>query len=321
MKALVQDTYGSADVLHIEDVEVPAMGDGDVLLDVRAASFNPLDWHFMRGAPFFIRLAGGGGLRRPRQRIRGVDVAGVVKAVGPAVTGFAPGDEVFGFCQGAAAEIAVTGQDRLLPKPSRLTFEEAAAVPVAGITALQGLRDQGGVGAGHTVLIIGASGGVGTFAIQIAKAFGAEVTGVCSTRNVDLVKSIGADHVFDYTKGDVTESGERFDVIFQLAGAASPLRLRRILAPEGTLVLSSGDGRLSGIDRIIIGKLMGLAGKQRVTTWVADENKQDLAVLAEMLESGDVTPVVDRTYPLADAAEALRYVEEGHTRGKVVVAV
>ncbi len=319
MRALVQDTYGSADVLRVADIDVPPVGDHDVLIKVKAASFNPLDWHFMRGAPFFIRFIGG--FRKPKQPVRGVDVAGSVEAVGSSITRFHPGDEVFGLCEGAAAEFAAANEDNLMPKPSNLTFEQAAAVPIAALTALQGLRDQGQVKAGNKVAIIGASGGVGTFAVQIAKAFGAEVTGVCSTRNAELVRSIGADHVVDYTAGDITKTNERYDLILQLAGTVSPIRLRRMLTPVGTLVLSSGSGRFSGIDRIVVGKLLALFVSQRITTWVADESQEDFAVLSELLASGRVTPVIDRTYPLSDAAEALRYVEQGHTRGKVVVTV
>lgn len=319
MKAVFQEVYGSADVLRVADVAVPEIGDGDVLVRVAAASVNPLDWHIMRGKPFIVRFASG--LRAPKQPIRGVDVAGRVEAVGAGVTGVETGDEVFGFASGTFAEFVRVSEGQLLPKPAALTHEQAATVPVAGMTALQGLRDLGKLEAGQHVLVIGASGGVGTFAVQIAKAFGAEVTGVCSTRNVALVTSIGADHVVDYTRQDVAAERSRYDVVFQLAGTASPLRLRRILTPKGTLVLSSGMGRLSGIDRIVKAMATSPFVGQRLVTWVAKENREDLAVLADLLEAGTIVPVVDSAYALQDTPEAIRYVEAGHTRGKVVVTV
>lgn len=319
MRALVQHKYGSADVLGLEDVAVPQISDEQVLIRVEASSVNPLDWHFMRGAPVFIRLMGG--LRRPKQPIRGVDVAGVVEAVGSKVDGFELGDRVFGFAPGAFAEFAAAAQDKVVRLPDASDFAVGAAVPIAAITALQGLRDLGQIQPGHRVLVIGASGGVGTFAIQLAKHFGAEVTGLCSARNADMVRSTGADHVVDYATTDILESSQRYDLIFQLAGTASPLKLRRLLTPAGTLVLSSGMGRMSGIDRIIKAMVARPFVKQRLTTWVASENGTDLQLLAELLESGAIVPVIDRTYPLAEAAEALRYVEEGHTQGKVVVTV
>lgn len=321
MKAIVQRRYGAPEaVLELGEIDQPMVGDREVRLRVHAASVNPADWHVIRGKPFFVRLAGSG-LRRPRNPVPGTDVAGVVGAVGKDVTRFRPGDEVFGWCRGAYAEYAPAAEDRLAPKPTSLTFEQAAAVPLAALTALQGLRDKGQVQPGQTVLVIGASGGVGTFAVQIAKALGAEVTGVCSTRNLELVRSIGADHVIDYTRQDFTRGGQRYDLIFQLAGTSSPSACRRALNPRGTLVLSSGDGRLSGIDRIVKAMATSPFVGQRLVTWVANENGADLVALKEIIESGKVGPVIDRTYPLSETPEAVRYVEAGHTQGKVVVTV
>ena len=318
MKAVVRHRYGPPEVLELRDIDPPVVGDGDVLVRVRASSVNPADWHIMRGRPFFLRLAGYG-LRTPKHPVLGSDVAGVVEAVGKDVTGLRTGDEVFGWGRGTYAELAPASPDRLAAKPANLTFEQAAAVPLAAITALQGLRDIGKLQPGQTVLVIGASGGVGTFAVQIAKALGAEVTGVCSTRNVELVRSIGADRVIDYTREDVTRSAQRYDLIFQLAGTASPSRLRRALAPKGTLVLSSGDGRLNGIDRIVKAVVTSPFVSQNLVTWVANEDGADLTTLKELIESGKVTPVIDRTYPLSETPEAIRYVEAGHTQGKIVV--
>jgi len=320
MKAVVQRRYGPPEVLELRDIDQPVVGDAEVLVGVRAASVNPADWHVMRGRPFLVRLAGYG-LRRPKDPIRGTDVAGVVEAVGKNVMGLRPGDEVFGWCRGAYAEYAPAAEDRLAPKPANLTFEQAAAVPLAATTALQGLRDTGKLRPGQTVLVIGASGGVGTFAVQIAKALGAEVTGVCGTRNVEMVRSIGADHVIDYTQEDVTGGGQRYDLVFQLAGTRSPSECRGALAPRGTLVLSSGDGRLSGIDRIVKAMVSSPFVSQRLVTWVANENRGDLLTLKELLEAGKVAPVIDRTYPLSETPEAVRYLEAGHTQGMVVITV
>ena len=321
MKAITQDRYGSPDVLDLREIEQPAVAQDDhVLIQVQAASANPLDWHIIRGKPFFVRLSGTG-LRKPKLGTPGRDVAGTVVAVGKDVTRFKPGDEVFGFSPGAFAEFARSLEKSLVPKPSNVTFAQAAAVPVAATTALQGLRDHGKVQPGQKVLIIGASGGVGTFAVQIAKWLGAEVTGVCSTRNLEMVRSIGADHVIDYTKEDFTRSGMRYDVILELAGTRSTGDLRRALTPTGTLVLSNGSGRLSGIDRIISAAVLSRFVGQKLGPFLASETREDLAVIADLLASGTVVPVIDRTYPLTETPDAIRYLEAGHTQGKVVIAV
>ncbi len=319
MKAIAQDKYGSADVLELQEIDKPVINDDGVLVRVHAASVNPLDWHIMRGRPFPVRFVSG--LRKPKHAVRGVDVAGHVEAVGKTVTRFQPGDEVFGWCQGAFAEYTSAGESNLLLKPASLTHEQAAAVPIAAFTALQGLRDLGRIESGQRVLIIGASGGVGTFAVQIAKSFGAEVTGVCSTRNLEMVQSIGADHVIDYTQEDVTKGEQQYHLIFQLAGTASPSDLRRVLTPKGTLVLSSGMGRFGGIDRIIKALASSPFVSQRQVTWVAKENQEDLVFLVGLLEAGKVTPIIDKSYGLAEVPEAIRYLEEGHTQGKVVITV
>jgi NADPH:quinone reductase-like Zn-dependent oxidoreductase len=320
MKAIVQARYGSPDVLELKEIDKPVVGDDEALVRVHAASVNPADWHVMRGSPYFVRLAGYG-LRRPKNPVPGSDVAGVVDAVGKNVTRLRPGDAVFGWCRGSYAEYACGAEDRLVPSPANLTFEQAAAVPIAATTALQGLRDTGQLQPGQTVLVIGASGGVGTFAVQIAKALGAEVTGVCSTRNVEMVRSIGADHVVDYSREDFVRSGQRHDLVFQLAGTSSPSECRRALAPNGTLVLSSGDGRFTGIDRILTAMVSSPFVSQRLVTWVTKANNADLLTLKGLIEAGEVTPVIDRTYTLAETAAAIRYLEEGHTRGKVVITV
>ncbi len=286
---------------------------------VRAAALFAGDWHVMRGSPFFVRFATG--LRRPRNIIPGIDLAGVVEGLGPGVTALQVGDEVFGFAAGSLAELVCVPADQLVGRPAQLTFEQAAAVPEAGKTALQGLRDNGPVQAGQRVLVIGASGGVGTFGVQIAKALGAEVTGVCGPTNLELVRSIGADHVVDYSRTDVTTADERYDVIFQVAGTASPRRLRRLLTPGGTLVLSSGQGRIAGLDRIVAAMLINPFVRERLAVFVTKENGADLATLVDMIAAGQLRPVIDRTYPLAEAAEALRYLEAGHASGKVVITV
>jgi len=299
------------------------VNDDEVLVRVRAASANPRDWHIMRGLPSFMRLQFG--LRRPKTTALGSDMAGQVEAVGKHVTRFRPGDEVFAFVlAGGFAEYTCVPEDFLGLKPANLTFEQAATVPLAALTALQGLRDHGRIQPGQKVLIIGASGGVGTFAVQIAKWLGADVTGVCSTRNLDLVRSIGADHVIDYTQEDFTRSGQKYDLILQLAGTRSPSDCRRALTSKGTLLLSSGesDGRWIGpIDRIIKAVVLSPFVGQRLVSFEAKRSGEDLQVLKELIEAGKVSPVIDRTYSLGETPEAIRYLEEGHARGKVVITV
>ncbi|WP_435364639.1 NAD(P)-dependent alcohol dehydrogenase [Haloarchaeobius sp. DYHT-AS-18] len=321
MQVISQDEYGPPTVLERREVPVPAPTADQILVRVRAAAANPLDWHMMRGEPYLMRLQSG--LRRPSTPVRGVDVAGVVEAVGPNVTEFQPGDEVFGQAAGAFAEYVVGRVDTFAAKPSTCSFEEAAAVPVAATTALQGLRDHGELTAGQTVLINGASGGVGTFAVQLAKSFGAEVTGVCSTRNVELVRSLGTDHVVDYTKTDFTTGEQRYDLVFDLAGNHSLSALRRVLTDEGTLVLCSGaGGRLLGpLGTLAWATVVGRFSRQRLRGFLATVNTGDLETLAELLADGTVTPTIDRTYPLAETPEAIRYLETGHARGKVVITV
>jgi NADPH:quinone reductase-like Zn-dependent oxidoreductase len=322
LKAITYHRYGSPDVLEFEEVDDPVVKDDEVLVRVRAASVNPRDWHFMRGLPYVMRPLG---LRIPKDGALGSDVAGQVEAVGRTVTRFRPGDEVFAHVlAGGFAEYACVSEEALGLKPANLTFEQAAAVPLAAVTALQGLRDRGRIQSGQRVLIIGASGGVGTFAVQLGKSFGADVTGVCSTRNVDMVRSIGADHVVDYTQEDFTQSGQKYDLIFQLAGTHSPSACRRALTPKGTLVMSSGEsgGRWIGpLDRIIKAVVLSPFVSQRLSPFEAKRSKEDLQVLKELIESGKVSPVIDRTYPLSEAPEAMRYLEEGHARGKVVITV
>jgi NADPH:quinone reductase-like Zn-dependent oxidoreductase len=322
MKAIAYHRYGPPEVLGLEEVDEPVVQDDDVLVRVRAASVNPRDWHFLRGLPYVVRPVG---LRRPKSGVLGSDIAGQVEAVGKAVTRFRPGDEVFAFVlSGAFAEHAAVPQAVLGPKPATLTFEQAATVPLAALTALQGLRDHGRVQPGQKVLILGASGGVGTFAVQLARSFGAEVTGVSSTRNLELVRSLGADHVIDYTREDFTRNGQTYDLIFQLAGTRSPSDLRRALTPKGTLVLSSGesDGRWIGpLGRVIKAAVLSPFLRQRLVTFEAKQSKDDLRVLKELVESGKLVPVIDRTYPLIETSEAIRYLETGHARGKVVITV
>jgi NADPH:quinone reductase-like Zn-dependent oxidoreductase len=331
MKAIVYHEYGSPDVLGLKDIDKPLVKDDEVLVRVHAASVNRLDWHLMRGSPYISRLQAG--LRKPKDSVLGADVAGQVEAVGKAVTKFQQGDDVFGslFGQGfgAFAEYVSVSDDFLELKPANLSFEQAAAVPLAALTALQGLRDHGRVAPGHKVLIIGASGGVGTFAVQIAKSFGAEVTGVCSARNVDMVRSIGADHVIDYTQEDFTEGGQRFDLVFETAGSHSPSEIRRVLTSKGTLVLighGGSEGRWIGpVGRLIRALVLSRFVSQRMVSYIgkpnysSGPNEGDLATLRELIEAGKITPVIDRTYSLSETPEAIRYLEEGHTRGKVVI--
>jgi len=324
MKAIVQDDYGEADdVLRLERIDKPEIGADEVLVRVHAAGVDRGVWHLMTGLPYPIRIAGYG-LRAPKTGVRGREVAGNVEAVGGDVTTLGPGDEVFGIGEGSFAEYTCARADKLAPKPERLTFEQAAAVPVSALAALQGLRDHGQVQRGQKVLIIGASGGVGTFAVQIAKAFGAEVTGVCSTTKLDMVRSIGADRVIDYKRDDIANSGQRYDLILDTGGNRSLSALRRALIPRGTLVIVGGEtgGRLlGGTDRQLRALMLSPFVGQKLGTFIASENNADLIVLKGLIESGKVTPAIDRTYPLSEVAAAIRYMEEGHARGKVVITV
>lgn len=323
MKAIVQDTYGSAEVLELREIDKPEIADDEVLVRVRAAGVTRGDWHVMTGLPFPIRLAGYG-FRAPKNPVLGMDMAGVVEAVGKDVARFQPGDEVFGIGRGAFADYARAPEAKLAPKPANLTFEQAAVVSISGSTALQGVRDHGKVGPGQKVLIIGASGGVGTYAVQLAKAFGAEVTGVCSTTKVDLVRSLGADHVIDYTHDDFAEAGQRYDVILDIGGNSSLARLRRALTPAGTLVITGGetDGRwLGGSDRQIRALMLSPFVAQKLGTFICKENHEDLLVLKGLIEAGKVTPAIDRCYPLSEVPDAIRYLKEGHARGKLVISV
>ena len=327
MKAIGFDRYGPPEVLQLRDVDMPAVGDNDVLVRVRAASVNPLDWHFMRGSPYLVRMLAG--LSRPRAGAArlGADMSGLVEAVGTNVTGFRPGDQVFGGLddRGTLAEyLTIRADAAILPKPAGLTFEQAAAVPVAAVTALQALRDKGHVQAGHKVLVNGASGGVGTFAVQIAKALGAEVTGVCSTRNAKTAASIGADRVIDYTREDFTRARGHYDLLVDIAGNRTLAETRRVLAPTGVLVAVGGPnkGRWVGpLGRSVKMALLSPAVSQRMVFFLARQTKEDLAVLRELLQAGKITPVIDRTYPLRDASAAIGYLEQGHARGKVIITV
>jgi NADPH:quinone reductase-like Zn-dependent oxidoreductase len=326
MKAVVYTDYGPPDVLEIRDIKKPAPNDDQVLIKVHAAAVNPYDWHFIRGTPYVMRLMMGG-LRKPKDPRIGVDYAGTIEAIGKNVTQFKPGDAVFGNRSGAFAEYLCARADRAIAlKPANMTFEQAAGVPVAGLTALQGLRDHGKVQPGQKVLINGASGGVGTFAVQIAKSYGADVTGVCSGRNVDLVRSIGADHVIDYTKEDFTKSNERYDVILDNVGTQPLSGFRRVLKPKGICVMIGGGGPNEGnwvgpMSRPIKAKLMSPFISQKMGMMLAQGNKDDLNVLADLMQSGKVTPVIDRTYPLSEIRKAVRYLEAGHARGKVIITV
>ncbi|MFJ8076612.1 NAD(P)-dependent alcohol dehydrogenase [Streptomyces sp. NPDC096176] len=325
MKAIVQDVYGPADVLQLRDIDKPAPGDDDVLIRVRAAGVDPSVWHLMTGQPYPMRLMGFG-LRTPRLRVRGWDVSGTVEAVGGNVTRFRPGDEVFGTCEGSFAEYACTPADRLAAKPPGAGFEQAAAVPISGFTALHSLREEGRIQKGQRVLIIGAGGGVGTFAVQLAKAvFEAEVTGVCGKDKTELVRSLGADHVIDYTRDDFTTDSRRYDLVLDTAGNRPLSHLRRALAPRGTLVLVGGEGGgrwFGGLHRSLGALLLSPFIGQNLRAPFVKEPKEDvLQPLADYLESGRITPVIDRTYPLSEAADAVRHWEMGHTRGKLVLTV
>jgi NADPH:quinone reductase-like Zn-dependent oxidoreductase len=323
MKAIVHRCYGSPDVIRLEEIPKPTPKDDEILVRVHASSVNPLDWHYLEGTPYMVRMDGGFGT--PEDPRLGVDFSGTVEAVGKSVTRFKPGDEVFGGRFGALAEYVAVREARTVAlKPANISHEQAAAVAIAAITALQGLRDKGHLRAGENVLVNGASGGVGTFAVQIAKSFGANVTGVCSTKNVELVRSLGADRVIDYTREDVTKGAQRYDLILDNVSTHSLLEYKRIMTPNAVYVLigSTDTGRWFGwLVRPVEAWLLSPFSGQNFGTIFADLNKDDLATLAGLMESGKVTPVIDRTYKLSDAAEALRYLERGHARGKVVVTV
>lgn len=327
MRAIVYRSYGSPDVLRCEEIEKPVPGDNEVLIKVRAASVNPLDWKLMKGGPFIVRLL----LRLGKPKIKrpGVDVAGQVEAVGRNITQFKPGDEIFGTCRGAFAEYAIAAsalgmKSVLVMKPNNVTFEQAASAPVAALTALQGLREKGRIQSGQSVLINGAAGGVGTFAVQIARLFGANVTGVCSTRNVDMVRSIGADRVIDYTQENFTTSRQCYDLLFDCVGNHSLSACRRVLNPTGRLVMvgAPGDASLTGLLARLIGALvLSPFLSQKMVFFIARINKEDMTFLRDLIADKKVTPVIDRTYRLNETAEAFRYMEEGHARGKVVITL
>ena len=322
MKAIVRDRYGSADVLRLTDVELPVVADTEVLVRVRAAGVDRGAWHIMAGLPYLIRVAGYG-LRRPKTAGLGSELAGVVEAVGAKVTHLRPGESVFGTVSASFAEYASARPDRLARMPANLTFEQAAAVPVSGVTALQALRDRGRVQAGQRVLVIGASGGVGTFAVQIAKALGADVTGVCSTSKVDLVRSLGADHVIDYTHADITDDHQRYDLILDIGGNRRVSALRDVLTADGTLVIVGGEGGgrwTGGIHRQLGAMILSLFVRQRLGTFIAKENGADLDALRALIETGAVTPAVDRVVALDAAPDAIRDLTAGRVRGKIVIA-
>jgi len=323
MKAIVQDRYGTADMLELRDVEEPVVGENDVLVRVHAAGAGPDVWHLMTGQPYMARPVIG--FRGPKERVRGWDVAGTVEAVGAKVTTFQPGDEVMGVAPGSFAEYAIARPDKLVRKPARLTFEQAAAVPISGVTALQALRDEGRVQPGQSVLVVGAAGGVGTFAVQIAKAFGARVTGVASTSKLDLVRSMGAEEVIDYTREDFTDGSRSWDVIVDTAGRRPLRQLRRALTAKGTLVVVGGDGggRWTGgfFRGMLRGPLVSLFVGQKLGGLNSKTTLKDLQAVADLIQAGAVTPVIDRTYQLVEAPDAIRYLEEGHPRGKIVIDV
>jgi NADPH:quinone reductase-like Zn-dependent oxidoreductase len=323
MKAICFDRYGPPDVLELREVDRPEPQEGEILVRVRAASVNPREWHFMRGTPYVLRAQAG--LRRPKDNRLGIDMAGVVESVGRNVTRFRPGDEVFGSANGALAEYVAVGQDgAVLAKPANVTFEQAAAVPVAAYTALQALRDRGKVQPGQRVLVTGAGGGVGTFTAQLAKSFGAEVTGVCSGAKAELVRSIGADHVIDYAREDFTRGRQRYDLIVDIVGDHGLGDIRRTLTRTGTLVVVGAPdkgrwlGPLAGLGRMLV---VAPFVSQRLLPMLAHDSREDLELLRGLMESGKLTPVVGRTYPLSETADAIRYLEEGHATGKIVVTV
>ena len=325
MQAIVQRRYGTApeDVLRLEQIARPAMNDDEVLVRVRAAGVDRGTMHLMTGTPYLMRILGFG-LRGPKSPVPGWAVAGTVESVGTKVTGLEPGDEVFGTCRGSFAQYAATKTDWLAPKPASLTFEQAAAMPGSATTALQALRDKAKLRPGQHVLIIGASGGVGTFAVQLAKVFGAEVTGACRTGKTDLVRALGAAYVFDYAREDITAGRHRYDVIIDIAGNRRLAHLRRALAPRGTLVITGGedgDALLGGIGRNLLAKLLSPFVSQKLIAFIARQRRSDLGTLRDMADSGAVTPAIDRSYPLSQAAAAIRHLAEGHARGKVVISI
>ena len=321
MKAIINTKYGSADVLELRDIDAPVVDDDSVLVRVRAASVNALEWHNMRGLPHLVRMTEG--LRKPKRNVLGVDVAGQLEVVGKHVTQLQPGDEVFGWRRGAFAEYVCGGEHNFVPKPAALTFEQAAAVPLAATTALQALRDAGQLQPGQRVLNSGAAGGVGTFAVQIAKALGADVTGVCSTRNVEMIRSIGAEQAIDYSQEDFTQSGRRYDLILDIAANRSLSEYRRVLGSKGILVLvGAPQGQWVGpLTRPLAALVWSRFVSQRMGPVLATFSTADLLVLKELIEAGSVTPVIDRSYPLSETADAIRYLEAGHARGKVVITV
>lgn len=321
MQAIVQDTYGAADVWRVEEIALPEIAEGEVLIRVHAAGPDRGTWHLMAGQPYLIRIVSG--LRAPKNPVPGLDVAGTVVAAGAAVTRFAVGEEVFGISQGSFAGYARARQDKLARKPTSLTFDQAAAVAVSGLTALQGLRDAGRLQPGQHVLIIGASGGVGTFAVQIAKALGAQVTGVCSTAKTGLVTSIGADHVLDYTRDDFADGPQRYDLILDIGGNSALSRLRRALTPAGTLVIVGGEdgGRWAGMGRQLRALALSPFTRQRLTMLTSRQRRADLETLAQLIAGGDLTPVIGKTYPLHQAPDAMRHLQAGYARGKLVITV
>ena len=319
MKAVVYNKYGPPEVIQVQEVEKPTPKDDEVLIKIYAASVNAYDWHFLTADIFLIRFMGAG-LLKPKYHRLGADVSGRIEAVGKSVTQFKPGDDVYGMIRGSFAEYACTSEKDLVLKPSNLSYDEAAAVPMAGITALQGLRDEGKIQPGQKVLVNGASGGVGTYAVQIAKFYGAGVTAVCSTRNLDQARSIGADHVIDYTKEDFTQSGKRYDLIFAANGYHPLSAYKRALNPKGIYVMAGGK-KAQIFQSILLSSLMSEKGGRKIGGVSAKRSQTDLAFLKEILEAGKVVPVIDRRYTLSEAAEALRYLGEGHARGKVVIRI
>lgn len=323
MKAIIYTKYGPPDVLQLKEIEKPAQKDNELLIKIHAASLNAADWHLLRAKPFLVRLMGMG-LLKPKNKILGSDIAGKVEAIGRNITQFQPGDEVFGDIfncgLGGYAEYVCATEDALVLKPAGITFEEAAAVPLAALTALHGLRDKGKIHPGQKVLINGASGGVGTFAVQLAKYFGAEVTTVCSNRNLDLMHTLGADHVIDYTQEDFTKNGQLYDLILAANGYHSIFEYKRSLSPEGIYVMSGGSGAQM-FQSMVLGPLISMTGKKKLGSVSSKPNKKDLIFLKELIEAGKVVSVIDRRYPLSDVAEAIRYLEEGHAKGKIVITM